>query len=349
MGQQTVKQHQSTDPPAFFASRMAVAVSSLIFLFIITTAHALGATEDGNLVQVPFRKSYGNTAEFNKVVKYSHEMQINLNFSISEVSTHLSQISPAIIGGYPAQVQTARHMAQIFIVQRTGTGICSASIANKNLLVSAAHCFISRTGELRPIVAVFASVGKISSSFNSVYVVRKIVVHESFNPSTLGYDIALLTLTGRIVENFSPVFFPTKKYVVLPKDEVFLAGFGKISNSGKDTTVLREVKLKVQRLSICSKRFNKYSSPFPRSRIFLCLVSPRGVRNGCYGDSGGPAFQKLGSKYVQVGIASFVERARCASPGSVTGVVNLIQFGQDIINYALNRSNKFKHMFTFRI
>ena len=124
--------------------------------------------------------------------------------------------------------------------------------------------------------------------------IKKIIVHDKFNPETYLNDIALLQLDQQLELQ------PFVRTVCLPeKDERDLAirdtfgiatGWGVTEamkygqRNGKRSKVLQHASFKIQSDQLCSDR----SKPFSiNSTTTFCAGDGQGIKDACHGDSGG--------------------------------------------------------------
>lgn len=75
-----------------------------------------------------------------------------------------------------------------------------------------------------------------------------------------------------------------------PGTLALVSGWGYEVENGETSKVLQKVLLPMISKSMCAKVFRKYDRTFPTSmpRGSICTFSPKGDRDACNGDSGGP-------------------------------------------------------------
>ncbi|RXG60387.1 Proclotting enzyme, partial [Armadillidium vulgare] len=177
---------------------------------------------------------------------------------------------------------------------------CSGILINENFVITAAHCVLSlepffvRLGEHnyglgfgKPKVNTVEDVG-----------VDKVLFHPNFILNQGYHDIALLKLNTSItVKNeISPICLPWQilTFDELLGQEVTVAGWGRLSFGGTQSSVLQEVNVTVFDSSVCEKSYSTlsdYKKIFPQgmsNENVLCAGDVNGIKDACDGDSGGP-------------------------------------------------------------
>ena len=121
----------------------------------------------------------------------------------------------------------------------------------------------------------------------------------------------------------SPVDFkPNAIPICLPKtDDDFVGrtgtvtGWGRLSEYGKTSNVLREVQLPIISNERCMWMYRSSGINEWIPNIFLCAGTARGGRDACNGDSGGPLVVKSSNgRYILAGIVSW--SYGCGEPNS---------------------------------
>ncbi|XP_073820414.1 chymotrypsin-1-like [Musca autumnalis] len=197
----------------------------------------------------------------------------------------------------------------------TGSHSCGSSIIAPKWILSAAHCVDGRTAA--QISIQFASTF-ISSNGDNVIPVKRIIMHEGYDPSnSYANDIALLELHGAFVFNYktlAPVNLP-EPYFEIPQQlegvPGVLAGWGLNETGGSIQTTLQEVNLKIYSDAECQERHNYQTNPDHH----ICGGVDEGGKGQCSGDSGGPL---LYNGNIQLGIVSWSRKPCTIAP--YTGV-----------------------------
>ncbi|TRZ05142.1 hypothetical protein HGM15179_021965, partial [Zosterops borbonicus] len=96
--------------------------------------------------------------------------------------------------------------------------------------------------------------------------VRHWVIHPKYSRDTITNDIALLKLESNawINKDVQLISIPRRNEHVRAGAECEVAGWGRTSLTGNGSNVMREVKLKVQKETICQQVFRSYQ---PQSMI----------------------------------------------------------------------------------
>ncbi|NXX23412.1 TMPSC protease, partial [Podargus strigoides] len=135
--------------------------------------------------------------------------------------------------------------------------------------------------------------------------IRSITVHPGFQAETFENDIALFRLRSavRYSDYIQPVCLPRPP--LRPQEmECFISGWGRTSEAGKKSDVLKEARVEIIPYSICNGS-SVYSGLI--SNNMICAGSLSGGIDSCQGDSGGPlaCYDPSTQKYYLLGLASF--------------------------------------------
>lgn len=169
-----------------------------------------------------------------------------------------------------------------------------------------------------------------------VYVGRYVDVINSYDPTTIQNDVAVITLNGVIRDDFGTVRLPTSRRMKTPRNDIVtVAGYGRVGNNKRLAHVLRSVDLKLEAVRKCRKRFSTDTWGSIKRKEVLCAVDPdpsgKGKKAFCDGDSGGPLFyyQLKRKRILQIGIASFNEN-ECSSKGATSWFTNLKTYSRAV-------------------
>ncbi|XP_030752649.1 trypsin-7-like isoform X2 [Sitophilus oryzae] len=185
------------------------------------------------------------------------------------------------IGGVDADVANYPYQVQILL---NGTQLCGGSILNNAFVLTAAHCFMSKTiSDNRNVDCrkrLWISISKesvtvrIGSSYRTkgeqIYNVAQLTLHPNFDPCNNDYDVAVLKLSNNLTygPTVAPIKLPTKANKIINGQTVIIAGWGyKTFCSLHQSDQLQAVTLSVVPTNICE---NVYSQPLT-SRMF-CAV-----------------------------------------------------------------------------
>jgi secreted trypsin-like serine protease len=207
-------------------------------------------------------------------------------------------IAGNIVGGakLSAAAQKEAGVVGIVIVTDDGMGICTGSLIDKRIVLTAAHCLNESEGAIRKMYAVF-SPDMSKATRENVRAVVTGVANESFSPSESASwnDVALIKLSEDAPADFKLARLPSSRTDAALKAgaKATQMGFGKAEatrNPTKDTSgVLRTVGVSLLEKSADGKELH-----FDEAK-----------RGSCNGDSGGPAFiREADGKLTQVGLDS---------------------------------------------
>lgn len=137
--------------------------------------------------------------------------------------------------------------------------------------------------------------------------ITRIITHASFDKASYEYDIALLRVDEVIPfqPNIIPICLPDSDSDLVG-EEGWVTGWGRKSEYGQISPVLREVHLPIISNAKCMAMYRMSGQNEWIPRIFLCAGTANGGQDSCEGDSGGPLVIKGGSGRFQLaGIISW--------------------------------------------
>lgn len=153
------------------------------------------------------------------------------------------------------------------------------------------------------------------------------IMHESYNPSNLLNDIALIRLvtTIRADANVGIVSLPLRAdaSVVFDGTLASVSGFGRTSDTTGPSQHLRWVQTYIASNEKCEKVFGKANVKATN----LCLDTAGG-RSTCQGDSGGGLTVELAGTKILVGIVSYGAAVSCTQnhPAVFTRVTSYLDW-----------------------
>lgn len=169
---------------------------------------------------------------------------------------------------------------------------CSGTLlADKIHIVTAAHCFMNRTG------VVLASVAGQDRRVD----INRIRMHPKFNPDALKnpwsvqppHDLAIIAVSKPFQVGTEPVLLPSETSEPLNVGQnVIVAGFG--SDSEAEEGILKRMMVPLE----------------SKDQTKMTLETSAGQFRVEFGDSGGPLFLFVNKRYVLQGVISHTQRVR---------------------------------------
>lgn len=200
--------------------------------------------------------------------------------------------SVGIIGGRAVESADPSALSTVAVFDQKKNSTCSGSLIAKDLVLTAAHCVFPDSDQLFVLFdkELFVS-GRLNKS--KMIIARGFQRHSAYDPKrTEGidtFDLALIQLSSLAPAGYQSVKL-SQDVSKLEGSELIAAGYGYTNGlfrSGLGT--LRQATL-------------HYLKNHSKTE-FETLQDDTGV---CSGDSGGPLYQRIGSQWLQVGVASRV-------------------------------------------
>ncbi|KAJ8664239.1 hypothetical protein QAD02_005901 [Eretmocerus hayati] len=214
----------------------------------------------------------------------------------SEYSGPSNSYSGRIVGGETTSISQHPWQASI---QALGFHVCGGSIISSNNILTAGHCTSYTPTWLSARVG-----SSILHTGGTVYRVAEYILHQDYHMNSNGIpenDIAILVLKIPIVfENVvQPISVFHQGEMSIPGTLANITGWGKTSESGSTSQILRVAQVFIVDKAHCDKAYQGDYGGIPDGQI--CAAHPLGGRDSCQGDSGGPLV--IGNR--QAGIVSW--------------------------------------------
>mmetsp|Transcript_41933 Transcript_41933/g.47654 ORF Transcript_41933/g.47654 Transcript_41933/m.47654 type:complete len:704 (-) Transcript_41933:39-2150(-) len=224
-----------------------------------------------------------------------------------------------IVGGYDAEIGSYP-----FFVSWGG---CGASLIEKDILLTAAHCIGVATNQV--YIGQSRKFGTAGTGVRRTIIQR--VPHPNYNDRTVNYDYMLLKLNSPVnTTEYPPIQLNNNGAVPMNEQILTVIGFG-AQNQGSTATPsrLQEVDVNYISTNTCNNP-SSYSGQVQGETMFCAGIEGEGGRDACQGDSGGPIFyEKEDGIFEQVGIVSWGRGcAQRRYPGiysRISGVIDWIQ------------------------
>ncbi|XP_050812905.1 serine protease 27-like [Gopherus flavomarginatus] len=249
------------------------------------------------------------------------------------VSGRIFNGQDAKVGAWPWQVS----------VQRYGSHICGGSLISESWVVSAAHCFAQSVASSSYRVQLGENQIFGQSRLHSFALVKRIILHPSYDNVTHQANIALVELKNPIAftATISPVGLLDASVHVPTGDTCWVTGWGKTSpqiNSSLAET-LQELEVLTIDTTVCNDHFRealqKPEGDNPIKEDMMCAGPKQGYKGFGLGDDGGPLVCKKDGTWYLAGIASWflartVNGVTSVAPG-YPGVYNRLNSHNDWI------------------
>ena len=247
------------------------------------------------------------------------------------VSSTVSALEPKIVGGTEAADHKYPFMVSVE-KQVDNFPFCGASLITTNKVLTAAHCITDDNGRIiKDKIQVRLGTNVLNNGSGTVLNVKTISKHPLYNPDTVDYDVAILTLKTPVTfsDNINVINLPKAcrskdclTGLVTPGTSVRAIGWGLTSYEGEASAVLLQADMPLISNISCQ---DSIGLPITITDRMICSdgTHQNPAVDPCQGDSGGPLFAYIEAARagLQTGIVSFGND--CAvNPNAYTRISN---------------------------
>lgn len=212
-----------------------------------------------------------------------------------------------IVGGQEAVPNSHPYQVSQLHTRLILTSLCGGSVIRPTIVLTAAHCPIN-TQTTTVITGAHDRTLNEPNQQRRTVPSANYILHPQYNTQNLNNDIALLRFTEPLTFNsfVQPISLATSNAPSFVGETATTTGWGRVSDSGTSSNVLRVVTNRVISNADCAAVFGSTVV----NEAVIC-VDTTGGRGSCSGDSGGPLTLPEGSNRLQIGVVSFGASAGC--------------------------------------
>lgn len=207
------------------------------------------------------------------------------DFAKSQISAVESN---AIIGGQSVDPKVDYAGSIVGLYNVADSSICTGSIISETLVVTAAHCAPQRASELVVFFGNNIETATVTRRVSKIYL--NPVWGTRLQEETDWGDVAVLRLQTKIPVGYKPIKILPTNLSLKKGMTVVLAGYG-LSNG-----VTRQGSGRLRQTSVLLEN--------PKHGNTEVVLNQRSGKGACHGDSGGPAYLKVGKEHYLFGVTS---------------------------------------------
>ena len=217
-----------------------------------------------------------------------------------------SKVQARIIGGADATVGTWPSFAGLTIYKpSTGlTYLCGGTLITPTIVLTAAHCAAdAQAARSNVFIGDGSTLGSPPAIKWSAY-----KIHPDYNPDTVEYDVALITLASASTATPMPLVSPDQDVQLKASVLLDVAGFGRTSDSEPDSIsdTLKEVAVPFVSDDACQSAYARAGFRNYSTTTMICAGEVG--KDSCNGDSGGPLTLMIADTRTLVGDVSWGPR-----------------------------------------
>lgn len=181
-----------------------------------------------------------------------------------------------IVGGTATTIENYPHQIALLYF---GSLRCGGSIISPTCIVTAGHCADGVSSNYLTV----RTCSTYHDNGGTVYNVTGILVHGSYDPFLLDYDVAVLKVDPPITYSNCAQSIALGDSEVPDGSSVVVTGWGRTSTGGPISPNLLEVTTEIIGDAICNATY-----PGEVTDRMICASTSTGGKGPCNGDSGGP-------------------------------------------------------------